>query len=82
MCAYYTLIFLHVRSLPPNYPSVPPVFELEASQSGVCTYSDADELYDCLVTESLKRIGDMMIFDLVTMAQEFMSCTFIVMLAK
>ncbi len=52
---------------------MPPIFELEASQSGVCSYTDADELYDCFVTESFKRIGEVMIFDMVTVAQEFMT---------
>lgn len=39
----------------------------------MCSYSDADELYDCFVTESFKRIGEVMIFDMVTVAQEFMT---------
>jgi len=52
------------------------VFEIEACRSGVCSYSDADDLYDLFVSESLKKIGDMMVFDLVTIAQEFMACEF------
>ena len=63
-------------SLPANYPSVPPVFELESSPSGVCSFSDADELYDTITTECFKRIGHAMIFDLVTIAQDFMTCKF------
>ena len=58
------------------YPSVPPVFELESSPSGVCSFSDADELYDIITTECFKRIGHAIIFDLVTIAQDFMTCEF------
>lgn len=60
------------HSLPPNYPCVPPVFEIEANQSGSFSYLDADELFDLLMAESINRIGGMMVFDLVTITQEFM----------
>lgn len=59
-------------SLPDNYPCVPPVFEIEANQSGSFDYRDADDLFESLMEESLKRVGGMMVFDLVTFAQEHM----------
>lgn len=60
-------------SFPPNYPSVPPVFEIEANKSGSFTYRDADALFDLMMVESLKRVGEMMVFDLITMAQDHLS---------
>ena len=59
-------------SLPASYPCVPPVFEIEANASGSFNYSDADDLFDLLMKESLNRVGDMMVFDLVTIAQDYM----------
>ena len=59
--------------MPANYPSVPPILEIEANQSGSFTYRDADNLFDLLMEESLKRVGEMMVFDLVTIAQEHMA---------
>ena len=59
-------------SLPPNYPCVPPVFEIEANKSGSFSYQDADDLFDLLMMESYKRVGGMMVFDLVTIAQDYM----------
>ena len=60
-------------SLPANYPCVPPVLEIEASESGNFSYRDADDLYQLLMEESLKRIGGTMVFDLITFAQEYMA---------
>ena len=60
-------------SFPGNYPCVPPVFEIEANQAGSFNYRDADDLFDLLMTESLKRVGEMMVFDLITITQEHMS---------
>ena len=51
---------------------MPPVFEIEANRSGSFTYNDADDLFDLLMRESINRVGDMMIFDLVTIAQDYM----------
>ncbi len=48
------------------------MFEIEANRSGSFTYRDADELFDLLMAESINRIGGMMVFDLVTFAQEYM----------
>ena len=59
--------------MPANYPSVPPILEIEANQSGSFTYRDADNLFDLLMEESLKRVGEMMVFDLVTIVQEHMA---------
>jgi hypothetical protein len=59
-------------SLPPSYPCVPPVFEIEANSSGSFSYHDADDLFDLLMRESINRVGGMMIFDLVTIAQDYM----------
>jgi hypothetical protein len=52
---------------------VPPILEIEANQSGSFSYRDADGLFDRLLVESLDRVGEMMVFDLVTMAQEYMA---------
>ena len=59
-------------SLPASYPCVPVVFEIEANTSGSFSYKDADDLFDLLMKESLNRVGAMMIFDLVTIAQDYM----------
>ena len=67
-----SLSLLPPPSLPPNYPCVPPVFEIEANKSGSFSYRDADDLFDLLMMESFKRVGGMMIFDLVTIAQDYM----------
>ena len=68
----HILTSTHTRSLPPNYPCVPPVFEIEANQSGSFSYRDADELFDLLMVESINQVGGMMVFDLVTIAQDYM----------
>jgi hypothetical protein len=52
---------------------VPPILEIEANQSGSFSYRDADGLFERLMVESLNRVGEMMVFDLVTMAQEYMA---------
>lgn len=54
--------------MPPNYPSVPPVFEIEANTSRTFSYSDADELYEQLMHEAMQRIGGTVVFDLVSIA--------------
>ena len=48
------------------------MFEIEANSSGSFSYRDADNLFEMLVKEAAGRVGDMMIFDLVTMAQDYM----------
>ena len=53
---------------------MPPVFEIEANQSGSFTYRDADVLFDLLMEECLKRAGEMMMFDMISIAQEHLSC--------
>ena len=63
---------LPTHSLPPNYPCVPPVFEIEANKSGSFSYRDADELFDLLMTESINLVGGMMVFDLITITQDYM----------
>ncbi len=60
-------------SIPANYPCVPPILEIEANQSGSFDYRDADRLFDLLLEESLKRVGEMMVFDLITIAQDYMA---------
>lgn len=62
----------HVYSLPASYPCVPPVFEIEANSSGSFSYHDADDLFDLLMRESINRVGAMMVFDLVSIAQDYM----------
>ncbi len=69
----YTLCDFTCFSFPDNYPCVPPIFEIEANQSGSFNYRDADDLFDLLMAESLKRVGEMMVFDLVTFAQDHMT---------
>ena len=64
--------FSHTHSLPADYPCAPPVFEIEANQSGSFSFTHADKLYDLLMKESYKRVGRMMIFELVAIAQEHM----------
>ena len=66
----YSLNICH--SLPPNYPCVPLVFEIEANRSGSFNYHDADDLFDLLMTECINRVGGMMVFDLVTIAQDYL----------
>ena len=61
----HSLSLSPIFSLPPNYPSVPPVIEIETNESGTFTYSDADSLYDRLMEEANQHIGATMVFDLV-----------------
>lgn len=56
--------------MPPNYPGVPPVFEIEANRSGTFTFTDSDELFDTLTKEAINRVGGTMLYDLITIAQE------------
>ena len=78
---------LHPSSLPCNYPCVPPVFEIEANQSGSFSYRDADNLFELLMEESLKCVGQTVVFDLVSLTQDHMSgmraksyCIFLILL--
>ena len=48
------------------------MFEIEANESGSFGFTHADKLYDILMKESYKRVGEIMIFDLVAIAQEHM----------
>lgn len=59
-------------SLPPNYPCVPPVFEIETNRSGSFTFSEADNLFDQLMQTAMSRLGSTMIYDLITMSQDYM----------
>lgn len=48
------------------------MFEIEANSSGSFSYHDADDLFDLLMRESINRVGAMMVFDLVSIAQDYM----------
>ena len=48
------------------------MFEIEANQSGSFSYTNADELYERLMKESYKWIGQMMIYELIVTAQDYM----------
>jgi len=60
-------------SLPPNYPCIPPVFEIETNQSQSLSYRDADQLYDLLMMEATNNLGKGVIFGLVTTARDFIA---------
>ena len=60
-------------SLPPNYPCIPPVFEIETNQSQSLSYSDADKLYDLLMMEATDGLGRGVIFSLVSTARDFVA---------
>ena len=66
-CAYN----LFYSSLPPNYPCIPPVFEIETNQSQSLSYCDADQLYDLLMMEATNGLGKGVIFGLVSTARDF-----------
>jgi hypothetical protein len=59
-------------SLPPNYPCIPPIFEIESNQSGSFTFAEADELFDKLMQIAMATIGRTMVYDLITYAQDYM----------
>ena len=56
-------------SLPSQYPIIPPIFEIEGH--GSLSSAKADELYSILMKESSLRLNSLMIYDLITIAQEF-----------
>ena len=60
-------------SLPPNYPCIPPVFEIETNQSQSLSYRDADQLYDLLMMEATNGLGRGVIFGLVSSARDFVA---------
>lgn len=60
-------------SLPPNYPCIPPVFEIETNQSQSLSYRDADQLYDLLMMEATNGLGRGVIFSLVSIARDFVA---------
>ena len=62
-----------VYSLPPNYPCIPPVFEIETNQSQSLSYHDADQLYDLLMTEATNGLGRGVVFALVSTARDFVA---------
>ena len=57
-------------SLPPNYPCIPPVFEIETNQSQSLSYRDADQLYDLLMMEATNGLGKGVVFALVSAARD------------
>ncbi len=48
------------------------MFEIESNQSGSFNYRDADDLFDVLMEECLKKPGQTVVFDLVTISQDRM----------
>ena len=60
-------------SLPPNYPCIPPVFEIETNQSQSLSYRDADQLYDLLMMEATNGLGRGVVFGLVSTARDFVA---------
>lgn len=68
-----TLSLRSLYSLPPNYPCIPPVFEIETNQSQSLSYCDADQLYDLLMTEATNGLGRGVIFGLVSTARDFVA---------
>lgn len=59
--------------MPPNYPCIPPVFEIETNQSQSLSYRDADQLYDLLMMEATNGLGKGVIFSLVSAARDFVA---------
>ncbi|XP_065906292.1 uncharacterized protein [Dysidea avara] len=59
--------------LPPNYPCIPPVFEIETNQSQSLSYRDADQLYDLLMMEATNGLGKGVVFALVSAARDFVA---------
>ena len=55
--------------LPSQYPIIPPIFEIEGH--GCLSSGKADELYSVLMKEADSRLNTLMIYDLITVAQEF-----------
>ena len=60
-------------SLPSQYPIIPPIFEIEGH--GSLSSAKADELYSVLMKEADSRLNSLMIYDLITIAQEFVEET-------
>ena len=56
-------------SIPLDYPNILPIFELEGH--GALSFDKADELYNLLFDEASARIHETMVYDLVTIAKEF-----------
>ena len=59
--------------MPPNYPCIPPVFEIETNQSQSLSYRDADQLYDQLMMEATNGLGRGVVFALVSTARDFVA---------
>ena len=66
-------VHVFFSSLPPNYPCIPPVFEIETNQSQSLSYRDADQLYDLLMMEATNGLGKGVIFSLVSAARDFVA---------
>lgn len=66
----YFCAFIVRHSIPDEYPSVVPVFELEAAKHHEMTMSDADYVYDQLLAAALSHIGTVMVYDLVSLATD------------
>ena len=59
--------------MPSQYPYIPPIFEIEGH--GSLSSAKADELYSVLMKEACSRLNSLMIYDLITIAQEFVQET-------
>jgi hypothetical protein len=55
--------------LPSQYPIIPPIFEIEGH--GSLSSAKADELYSVLMEEACSRLNTLMIYDLISVAQDF-----------
>lgn len=67
------MTFSCFSSLPSEYPIIPPIFEIEGH--GSLSSAKADELYSLLMNEACSRLNSLMIYDLITIAQEFVQET-------
>jgi hypothetical protein len=59
--------------LPSQYPIIPPIFEIEGH--GSLSSAKADELYSILMEEACSRLNTLMIYDLISVAQDFVEQT-------
>ncbi|CAB4032451.1 kinase-like domain-containing, partial [Paramuricea clavata] len=59
--------------LPSQYPVIPPIFEIEGH--GSLSSAKADKLYSLLMKEACSRLNSLMIYDLITIAQDFVQET-------
>jgi hypothetical protein len=59
--------------LPSQYPIIPPIFEIEGH--GSLSSAKADELYSVLMEEACSRLNTLMIYDLISVAQDFVEQT-------